>query len=175
MTMAGFRSLVTFAFMWAAFASPVAAEDTGSAQQVLPRLVIAPFGFQDTSGEPRDQKADHARRLSHSMESAEDFLAGTGLVEPALLDCRQSACPETIAGLVEQARGDGARYLLIGMFRKTSTLIGWIKFNVLDLDEEQVTCDRIVTYRGDTDEAWYRATRMMVREIVKSCLPKAAQ
>lgn len=52
-----------------------------------------------------------------------------------------------------------------------STLIGWMKFAVIDLDMNNALCDRFLSYRGGTDEAWQRATRGMLRDIENHCCP----
>lgn len=149
-------------------ASAVQAETGASSLQ---RFVIVPFGFRDTSGEVRDQRADHERRLDIAMDATHKFLSESGLIEPIVLQCGDEGCPASVAELVERARVEDGRYMLIGMFQKTSTLIGWVKFDVLDLEAEEVRCDRIISYRGDTDEAWFRAARQVVRDVVRHCLP----
>ncbi len=63
------------------------------------------------------------------------------------------------------------RFLLVGEVHKTSTLVGWIKFAVLDLRGKTTTCDRFLTYRGDTDEAWHRAAEFAGRDIGRNCIP----
>ncbi len=65
----------------------------------------------------------------------------------------------------------GATLLLVGEVHKTSTLVGWMKFAVLDLRRRTATCDRLLTYRGDTDEAWHRAAQFAVRDIERNCIP----
>src|SRR5690606_24483601 len=64
----------------------------------------------------------------------------------------------------------GARYLLFGQVQKMSTLIGSMRFAMLDLEANSAVCDRFLTYRGDTDEAWRRASNMLVEEIRQGCL-----
>jgi len=97
----------------------------------------------------------------------------TKLVEPSLLDCGN--CAPGLAELMDQAREKGAQYMLLGYFHKMSTLVGWVKFAVFDLATNDPACDRFLTYRGDTDEAWFRASRMMVRDIVRNCLPQSSE
>ena len=52
-----------------------------------------------------------------------------------------------------------------------STLVGWVKFAVLDLGDNKAVCDRYLTYRGDTDEAWRRAAKFTTRDIEEHCIP----
>jgi len=155
------------AFMVITLAPPMA-----GAEEAEPGLVIVPFQFRDTSGEVRDQTADHERRLHDAMETAVSELAKTKLVKPSLLDCDN--CAPGLAELMDQARDKGAQYMLLGYFHKMSTLVGWVKFAVFDLETNDPACDRFLTYRGDTDEAWFRASRMMVRDIAKNCLPQSS-
>ncbi|WP_425248644.1 DUF2380 domain-containing protein [Chelativorans salis] len=65
-----------------------------------------------------------------------------------------------------------AGYLLIGEVHKMSTLVGWVKFAVLDLNSNRPVCDRFLSYRGDNDEAWRQAAAFAVRDIERHCIPK---
>jgi hypothetical protein len=135
-------------------------------------LAVADFEFKDTSGEVRDQTAEHEARLEAFGVALHDALSEKiDLVE---LPCQAERCTIKDPGLVDlsrQARTARAKYLLIGQMHKMSTLVGWVKFAVLDLNGNKPVCDRYLTYRGDTDEAWRRAAEFTARDIEKHCIP----
>lgn len=171
--MSGVRPIAILASLSLMLSPILAGAQHIAPSQVAPGLVLVPFQFRDTSGEPRDQTADHERRLADAMQTAVSELAGTALVVPSLLECDD--CAPGLVELMDKARGQGARYLLLGYFHKMSTLVGWVKFAVFDLEVNDPRCDRFLTYRGDTDEAWFRASRMMVRDIARNCLPHSSE
>ena len=138
-------------------------------------LAISNFAFIDTSGEIRDQRFEHARRLTALGATLVDALSTSERISIVPLACQGGECTATAAGMEAlslEARRAGAQYLLIGEVRKMSTLIGGLKFAVLDLATNRPTCDRFLSYRGDTDEAWQRAASYAASEIEKHCLPR---
>jgi hypothetical protein len=46
-----------------------------------------------------------------------------------------------------------------------STLIQWAKVQVVDLQTDKPVFDRLLTFRGDTDEAWQRAEAFIVEQV----------
>jgi hypothetical protein len=149
------------------FLAPVAL-----AQAAPARLAVADFDFTDSSGEVRDQTAEHAARLAAFTETLRDGLEGPG-IEIVPLDCPGSCTggDPGIPALSDAAKAAGARYLLVGQVRKVSTLIGSVQFGVLDLVDSRVACDRSLSYRGDTDESWARAAEFAVRDVAANCVP----
>jgi hypothetical protein len=133
-------------------------------------LAVAGFSFKDTSGEIRDQTAEHAARLKAFGAVLNDDLAASPKIDPVALPCEASQCGD-LGALAAQAKAASARFLLVGEVHKMSTLVGWVKFAVLDLDGNKPVCDRYLTYRGDTDEAWRRAAAFTARDVGKYCLP----
>jgi len=139
-----------------------------------PTLAAANFDFRDTSGEVRDQTAEHEARRKAFEVTLRDGLAGNQKIELKALTCQAEQCSAQTPGLVTlaaQAKTAGVRYLLFGEIHKMSTLIGWVKFAVVDLKDDKPLCDRYMTYRGDTDEAWQHAARFLVREFQDNCFP----
>ncbi|MBB6178365.1 DUF2380 domain-containing protein [Pseudorhizobium flavum] len=156
-------------------AALVAIAPTGiSAEAAEPVTVaMAGFDFVDTSGETRDQTAEHDRRLQALDRTILDSLAVEKNLRTVPLDCVDK-CTVGSAGveaLSRQAVEAGASHLLIGQVRKMSTLVGGVKFAVIDLDTNRPTCDRFLSYRGDTDEAWSRAAAYAAQDVAKHCLP----
>ncbi|MGK9051225.1 DUF3280 domain-containing protein [Neorhizobium petrolearium] len=138
-------------------------------------LAVSDFDFRDTSGEVRDQSAEHAKRLKALGITLQEGLSAVGRLNIVPMTCETGRCTAGTAGLEAlsiKARDVGATYLLIGEVRKLSTLVGGVKFAVLDLTSNKPTCDRFLSYRGDTDEAWRRAAAFAAQDIEKHCLPK---
>jgi len=139
-----------------------------------PTLAAANFDFRDTSGEVRDQTAEHDARLKAFEVTLRDGLSGNQKIELKALSCQAERCSAQAPGLVAlaaQAKTAGVRYLLFGEIHKVSTLIGRVKFAVVDLKDDKPVCDRYMTYRGDTDEAWQHAARFAVRDFADNCFP----
>lgn len=156
-----------------AAAGIVSSEVSDAAEPVT--LAISNFDFRDTSGEVRDQTAEHEKRLRALDAALQKGLSDSEGIKSVPLTCQTGKCSARTAGLDAlsmQARTAGARYLLIGEVHKMSTLVGGVKFAVLDLNSNTPACDRFLSYRGDTDEAWRRAAAFAVRDIEKHCIPK---
>lgn len=133
-------------------------------------LAISGFAFKDTSGEIRDQTAEHAARLKEFVAVLQDDLSASPKIDIVALPCEAEGCRD-LGAIAAQAKAASARYLLVGEVHKMSTLVGWVKFAVLDLSENKPLCDRYLTYRGDTDEAWRRAAAFTARDVGKHCMP----
>jgi Protein of unknown function (DUF2380) len=139
------------------------------AQAEVPILAVAEIQYSDTSGEVINQSAEHFRRLREFEASLRADLAATGKVQNAALDCPPNACSigEVDADqLLGKAQAAGAGYLLISSFHKLSTLVQWAKFDIIDVKTRNVVFNRLVTFRGDGDEAWRHAESFIVREIL---------
>ena len=48
-------------------------------------------------------------------------------------------------------------------------MIGWVKYSVLNVDDQRAICGELITYRGDTDESWRRAAKFSAGQIVNRC------
>lgn len=126
-------------------------------------LGLTAFTFTDTSGEVRDQTSDHDRRLAAFIEALKAELSKSGKFAMADVACADSQCrpDETVV----KAKAEGARYVVFGGVQKTSSLVLWARFDVVDSTTSKVVLTRLITFRGDTDEAWFRAARFIGRAI----------
>ncbi len=173
MNIPGFHSAgraVFSAFIGASALASVAVAE----QAEPPTLAVASFDFHDTSGEVEDQIAEHETRLTVFVSTVREKLAEHRNITLTSIACEQEQCTARelgIAELSEQAKSAGASYLLIGEVHKMSTLVGWVKYALLDLNSNKPTCDRFLSYRGDTDEAWQRAARFVARDVERNCIP----
>jgi hypothetical protein len=119
------------------------------------RLLISPFGFLDTSGEPRDQRAEHTERLSSMTHELASGLEASGLYRIV----EEGQC------VIEQARAAGADLVLAGAVQKVSTMASSVWVGAFETATGKRVFYRQMTFRGDTDDAWHHATSFMVREI----------
>lgn len=141
----------------------------GRAQDEAPAFAVAEIQYVDTSGEVIDQRADHSRRLREFEASLRTDLAAGGKVRNVTLDCPPNACSVgdiDADQLLGKAQAAGAAHLLIGSIHKMSTLVQWAKFDIVEVKTRNVVFNRLVTFRGDSDEAWRRAESIIVREIL---------
>jgi hypothetical protein len=139
------------------------------AQDEAAVLAVAEIQYIDTSGEVIDQSAEHFRRLREFETSMRADLAASGKVRNVALDCPLNACSVGDVDadqLLGKAQAAGAAYLLISSFHKLSTLVQWAKFDIVDVKTRSVVFNRLVTFRGDNDEAWRHAESFIVREIL---------
>ena len=139
------------------------------AQGEAPGFAVAEIQYTDTSGEVIDQRAEHFRRLREFEASLRTDLAASGKLRNVALDCPPNACS---AGdidtdqLLGKAQAAGAEYLLISSLHKMSTLVQWAKFDLVEIKTRNVVFGRLVTFRGDNDEAWRRAESFIVQDIL---------
>ncbi len=131
-------------------------------------IAVVDLDYADTSGEVRNQQAERDARLRTFVDMLRADLEQDGHYRIVTLECRQSPCTagqSDAASLVESARAAGARLLLYGGIQKMSTLIQHVKVQVVDLQTNKLVFDRLISFRGDTDESWQRAERFLVRDL----------
>jgi len=140
--------------------------ETGPAQI---GLAVADFSFLDTSGEPTDQTAAHAKRLADFMTALRRDLVANGRFRLVLA----AKADETPEALVEAAKAAGAEFLVVGGIHKLSTLVQWAKADAINLKADRSILSKLLTFRGDTDESWIRAESFVARD-VRAALSAAA-
>ena len=142
----------------------------GSAGEAQPRFIaVAEFDYTDTSGEVRDQQAEHQARLEAFASDIRRDLARSGKYRVVTLACQPNACPagrSNPAALTEVARLAGASLLLYGGIHKISTLIQNAQIQMIDVAAGKLLFERAISFRGDSDEAWQRAQRFIVRDLI---------
>jgi Protein of unknown function (DUF2380) len=130
-------------------------------------IAVLDLVYVDTSGEPRDQSAEHAARTRRFSDALRRDLERTGRFRIVTPQCGAAPCAASGAPseLVARAREAGAKLVLIGGVHKQSTLIQWAKLQAVDVDAGRPVLDKLLTFRGDTDEAWERAEAFAAREV----------
>lgn len=135
---------------------------------VPPRpIAVVDFDYSDTSGEVRDQVAEHTRLLGAFMTWLRRDLAAEGKFRVVEVSCggRPCASTDTSETLENAAKSAGAKLLLLGGIHKQSTLVQWVKVQLVDIEGNRLILERLLTFRGDSDEAWQRAERFIVGQI----------
>src|SRR6478672_8609968 len=106
------------------------------------------------------QRQQHEARLAAFGAALRSDLANQYRV--IRFACESRPCNEDAAAVLTQARISSARYLLVGAVHKMSTLVGWAKAQIIDLRDDKVAFERLLSFRGDDDEAWRRAEQFLV-------------
>ncbi len=162
-------------------ASAVVAFTLGSAAHVVPAaavedarrdvLAVLPIKLLDTSQEPTDQSAEHARRLATMAEALARDLKQAGVYEDTVVIERRAIsdeCPqETSACLFAAAKARGATFAFVGVVQKSSMLILQMVARIVAVETGSVVVSRALSFRGDNDEAWARAEAFLVRQLVE--------
>jgi hypothetical protein len=140
-----------------------------------PTVAVAEFDYVDTSGEPRDQQTVHTARLHNFADAIRADLSSSGHYKVVPLSCGADPCPansQSPQQLLEDARRAGAQYLLFGGVHKESTLIGWIKVDAIETASGRVIYDRLLTFRGDSEDAWKHAEKFVVSDFEQAKPPQ---
>jgi Protein of unknown function (DUF2380) len=139
-------------------------------------IAVADFDYVDTSGELRDQRVEHEARLQTFMRAIRNDLARSGHYRIVVLACSQAPCAAGgSAQLMKEARSAGATRLLYGGIHKESTLIQWMKVEAVEVESGKHLFDRLMTFRGDTDESWMRSERFLIKQLTENMDLKGVQ
>ncbi len=166
------RAIVSTLAMSAFFLTPSldpARADAGGS--LLPGLALLDFNYVDTSGETRDQTAEHQKRLDAFMLALRQDVTASQKYRIVPATCHPTPCEvgrSALSELQDAARQAGAKILLMGGVHKMSTLIQNARVIAVDLETNAVVLDKLVTFRGDTDEAWKRAETFIAQQITAS-------
>jgi hypothetical protein len=139
------------------------------------KLAIADVDYKDTSGETQDQVAAHAERLKNFTQLIDHELSASGKYQVVALTCPKQPCSAgamDAQSLTDAARQSGARLLLYGGIHKMSTLVQFGKAQIADLESDQVIYDRTISFRGDDDNAWKRASEFLAEDLVSKDLAR---
>jgi hypothetical protein len=136
-------------------------------------VAVAEFDFVDTSGEVMDQTRAHMERLRGLTQDIRDGLDQSGRYRVISLSCDPTPCSAgrtDPAELLAKARAVGARLLVYGGIQKMSTLIQYGNAEVVDLEADRLVFDCNISFCNDSDEAWSRAAKFLVAELMKEKL-----
>jgi hypothetical protein len=174
-----YRTLYRGIIMLAAAAFAVAAISRVAIAEDAPPvpLAIAAFDYVDTSGEVGDSTKAHAHLVEIFTQALAKDLAATGKYKIVPLACGTGPCTSKMdpVDLQKAAQAAGVKRVLVGGFHKMSTLVQWAKMQIIDVDAGQVSFDRLVTFRNDSEDAWKRAEIFLFREIMAASAAADAQ
>ena len=171
-----FRSTVAIAVgLTATFGGQRARADGAATSPTT--LAVLNLDYIDTSDEPVDQTAIHQRRAADFVSALQRDLAANGQYRIVPMSCGSEPCAPMMnpSELQKAARAAGARLVLLGGVHKMSTLVQWAKIQIADEEQGHVVFDRLLTFRGDTDEAWQKAESFIARDVLQSALTVAKQ
>jgi hypothetical protein len=137
-------------------------------------IAVADFDYADSSGEVKDQRADHKAHVALFVELVRASFEAHGDYRVLSIDCPQPPCTPVNMhpdDFLAAARRSGARFVVYGGIHKMSTLVQWGDVELLDLDADKLLLRRTVTFRGDNDEA-YRRAAAFVGETVRDAMTK---
>jgi hypothetical protein len=137
-------------------------------------IAVARFEYLDTSGEVRDQRNEHESRLKAFLAALREDLAATGKYGVVSLSCEGTSCSasDDPSQLLEQGRRSGADVVIFGGIHKLSSLIQWMKVTALDVETKTVVFERLLSFRGDSDEAWRRSEKFLAQDLASAPLTK---
>ncbi|MDY8108777.1 DUF2380 domain-containing protein [Fulvimarina sp. 2208YS6-2-32] len=156
----------------AALAIAVAGQGGAAGAAEPMKLTVIGFDYSDSSGEPRDQTEEHEQRIKAFSEWLARDISRDERFEIVHLPCveRHNCTRETALAedILSEARTAGADYLVFGGIHKMSTLVGGGRIDVLDVKEDRLVIDRVISFRGDNDAAFERAAEFAAKDIVKT-------
>ncbi|NDV85842.1 DUF2380 domain-containing protein [Aurantimonas aggregata] len=160
----------------AGFAAVASAVPTNAAD--LPRIALADFYYLDTSGEPGDRATEHQQRVDLFETVLREQLTANGRFEVVALECPLPECGVgslSVEDAVNAAERVNADYVLLGAIQKISTLIGTGRLDLVDVPQRRSAMSRVLSFRGDSDEAFRRAAEFSARNVVEADLSAAAE
>jgi len=107
-------------------------------------IAVIDFDYQDTSGELRDQSAEHRSIMAEFMNKLRNDLAADKKFAPVTIACADPPCTAggtPPAALIEAATQAGARLMIYGEVHKMSTLIQWGKMQIVDIVADRLIDD----------------------------------
>jgi len=144
------------------------------AQPPATTLAVLPIKLLDTSAEPKDQTAEHRRRLQAMADELTSDLGSLGryrVVSVLAEDVQRTCAKETPDCLLSTARSQGAELVFVGVVHKSSTLIMQMWARIVDAQTGGVLFSRELNFRGDNEEAWHRAEAFLMDQ-VKDAAPQ---
>ena len=131
------------------------------AAHAAPLVAVADFDFVDSSGEPRDQAAQHEARMRALKADIVGKIGKRGRFAAAPLACGKPDCSADSLdqdSIAAAARAQHAAYVVFGGVHKVSTLIQFGEVEVMDVASGKSVLARTITFRGDDQAAWQHAS-----------------
>lgn len=160
------------AFLLTAILTASCVVPQGYALAAPPLIVAVPdIGFSDSSGEVRNQDADHRLRLHTLADGLRTDIAKDGQVASLALGCVTTPCRldgAEVERLRAQARDAGASLMVLCGVHKMSTLVMAMKVDVFEVGSGRLVTSKLLSFRGDNDEGWRRAGVFVAKEVAQA-------
>jgi len=139
------------------------------------RLLILDFEIVDTSNEPVDQRADHARRLAAARDAIAAGLAARGtyqivdrsVVQGDLDQIEKQAYIRSCNCVADLGRKAGADLVMSGLVNKVSTLILSMGVSITCTSSGELIYHQGFDFRGDNDQSYARAAKFFTERIAR--------
>lgn len=156
-------------------AAKARAENAQTGARTGKRLLVLDFEIVDTSQEPTDQRADHARRLAAARDAIAAGLAARGTYEIADRALIQSDLDRIEAQtflrscncIADLGRKAGADVVMTGLVNKVSTLILSMGVSITRVSSGEIIFHQGFDFRGDNDNSYARAAKFFVERIAR--------
>lgn len=142
----------------------------------LQRIALADFYYLDTSGEPGDRVREHEDRVDLFETVLREEIAATGRFEVVSLECPLPECSVGFLSVEDAVNAAGrvqADFVLLGAIQKISTLVGTGRLDLVDVAQRRSAMSRVLSFRGDNDEAFRRAASFSARNVAEADLAAA--
>ena len=141
-----------------------------SARAAGPSVAVADFDFVDSSGEARDQAAQHGTDMKALKADIIAKLSTSGKFAADALRCKQAVCSADSLdqdSIATAARAQQAQFVVFGGVQKISTLIQFGQVRVMDVASGKSVLSRAITFRGDDQAAWQHASDYVSQMIIE--------
>jgi hypothetical protein len=132
-------------------------------------IALVDLDYRDTSGEPQDQTAQHEAHLRLFMKTLAEDLEASGhfVVVPIHCDPEPCSIDDTHADtLLSAAQESGAKLMMYGDIHKVSTLIQFVKVQVVDVERDASMMSESISFRGDDERAWLRLEKFLAKQML---------
>jgi hypothetical protein len=133
-------------------------------------IALVDLDYLDTSGEPQDQTEAHATYLRLFMQTLAEDLESSGHFRVVPIECDPAPCSvdDTDAQtLLSAARRSGAKLMMYGGVHKVSTLIQFVKVQVIDVEQDKSLMSESISFRGDDERAWLKLEKFLAKQMLE--------
>lgn len=133
-------------------------------------IALVDLDYRDTSGEPHDQSAEHETNVRLFMKTLGEDLEATGHFAVVPIQCDPAPCSinrTDAETLLNAAKDAGAKLMLYGDIHKVSTLIQFVKVQVIDVERDASLMSESISFRGDDQRAWMRLEKFLVKRLLE--------
>jgi hypothetical protein len=154
----------------------VRAEMTDAGIHTGKKLLVLDFEIVDTSNEPGDQRADHARRLIAARTAIEDGLRAHGTyivldrkpIETEIAGILQKTHLRTCNGCErELAAKVGADLVMTGVVNKVSLLILSMGVTISRVSSDEPLFHQGFDFRGDNDRSYEKTGKYIADRLAR--------